>query len=393
MKKMFNRLNMERVPKEVKYILALLGERAYDEKLLETVDWSLFLHQAKHHRVFPLLYPRIKEKNHIPNEIKRSMKQLYENNTFQMLFTCAELVRVNRLFAEQHIRVLFMKGPVMAQQLYGEISNRTSSDIDVLIPMKQIDVADRVLSANGYKKNDYIDTVLGDWKWRHHHVTYFHERKKLKIEVHWRLNPGPASEPSFAELWKTKCAVKLTGSPVYTLNKEYLFLFLVEHGARHGWSRLRWIYDIKQLIEQNPDWKTISRLLNKYGAKKVGGQALYLVHAFFPQTSKSAHAFTIHRRSKQLAQSAIFYLETMINLHNEPLPEQVSAYHASYLFGNMSFKQRTLFIMSFLYPYAEDKETLALPKSFHFLYFGLRPFLVLWRKWKKGGEAEGANSA
>ena len=30
----------------------------------------------------------------------------------------------------------------------------------------------------GYVKDDYIQTVLNDWKWRHHHVTYFHPEKE-----------------------------------------------------------------------------------------------------------------------------------------------------------------------------------------------------------------------
>ena len=39
-------------------------------------------------------------------------------------------------------------------------------------------------------KDDYIQTVLNDWKWRHHHVTYFHPEKEIKLEIHWRLNPA-----------------------------------------------------------------------------------------------------------------------------------------------------------------------------------------------------------
>ena len=84
-----------------------------------------------------------------------------------------------------------------------------------------------------------FESVLNDWKWRHHHVTYFHPQKKIKLEIHWRLNPGPAKEPSFRRImgWK-RIRVLLTSYPVYFLGREDLFLFLVSHGARHGWSRL-----------------------------------------------------------------------------------------------------------------------------------------------------------
>jgi hypothetical protein len=73
----------------------------------------------------------------------------------------------------------------------------------------------------------------------------------------------------------------------------------------------------------------------------------------------------------------------MINLHTDPVPEEVLAYHSRHLFSLMSNQQKILFIMSQLYPYPIDAKTLPLPKFLHFLYFPLRPFLCLWRKTKK----------
>ena len=94
---------------------------------------------------------------------------------------------------------------------------------------------------------------------------------------------------------------------------------------------------------------------------------------------------------KQLAQEAIFYLEEMINLHTDPVPENVAKYHKRHLFSLMSNKQKIFFIMSFLYPYPEDAETLPLPKYLHFLYFPLRPFLWVWRKNKEACIVIGGN--
>ncbi|NEU34041.1 nucleotidyltransferase family protein, partial [bacterium LRH843] len=97
----------------------------------------------------------------------------------------------------------------------------------------------------------------GDWKWRHHHVTYFHPIKRIKLEIHWRLNPGPSSEPQFKELWSRKRLSTVTSSPVYFLGQEDLTVFLISHGARHGWSRLRWLADIHQILNQDIEWKLV----------------------------------------------------------------------------------------------------------------------------------------
>ena len=74
----------------------------------------------------------------------------------------------------------------------------------------------------GYVKDDYIETILNDWKWRHHHVTYIHPKKEVKVEVHWRLNPGQGKEPSFQNYGIEKEISLLTTKPIYFLGKEDL---------------------------------------------------------------------------------------------------------------------------------------------------------------------------
>ena len=78
--------------------------------------------------------------------------------------------------------LLVLKGPVLAVDLYGDVSLRTSGDLDILIPINDLDKAENFLLKLGYEKDDYIQTVLNDWKWRHHHVTYFHPQKGIKLK-------------------------------------------------------------------------------------------------------------------------------------------------------------------------------------------------------------------
>ena len=132
------------------------------------------------------------------------LQQKYKINTFQMLALSGEMEQVSRLFMENEIRTIFLKGPVIAYDLYGDISLRTSSDLDFLIPLHDLNQAEDLLIKLGYVKDDYIAKVLNDWKWRHHHITFFHPQRKIKLEVHWRLNPGPAKEPAFNDFGNEK---------------------------------------------------------------------------------------------------------------------------------------------------------------------------------------------
>ncbi|WP_318618553.1 nucleotidyltransferase family protein [Priestia megaterium] len=389
---MDNTLNVVRIPKELRLILELMKEgnhqyvQKHQESLCRDIDWNFFIKLTIHHRVYPLLNFKIKmlDESLVPAYVFQFLNHQYKKNTFQMLRLSAEMERVSKLFSEQHIRTVFLKGPVLAQDLYGDLSLRTSSDLDILIPIEKLEKAEELLLALGYEKDDYIETVLNDWRWRHHHVTYIHPRTKMKLEIHWRLHPGPGKEPSFNELWERKSKSELTSYPVYLLGTEDLFLFLVSHGARHGWSRLRWLVDIRQLMRQRVDWIKLYNLFKTYHNPHVGGQAVILASQLLnTQIVEEIKPLLVDKRSKELAQEAIFYLENMVNLHTDPVPEEVSEYHKRHLFSLMSVEQKLFFIMSFFHPYPEDADTLPLPKKLHFLYFPLRPLLWVWRKTRK----------
>lgn len=384
-------LNVSQIPMELKLIIDILKMEDVEhcqadlKKRLEATNWELFLELTMHHRVFPLLNSKLKKMNNslIPPYVVQTISQTYMMNTYQMLGFSGEMEQVGELFDKNNIRLLFLKGPILGEDLFGDVSLRTSGDLDFLISINDLDKAEELLLKHGYEKDDYIKKVLNDWKWRHHHVTYFHPQKKIKLEIHWRLNPGPGKEPCFNDMWDRKRKSSLTSYPVYYLGREDLFLFLVSHGARHGWSRLRWLLDINQISRQGTNWRELKNLLKKYHYLHVGGQSLFLASQLLgTPITKEMKKIINGNHPKRLAQDAIFYLEKMVNLHNEPVPVDIARYHKRHLFCLMSKWQRLFFIMSFLYPYPEDAQTLPLPSYLHFLYFLLRPFLWAWRKTK-----------
>lgn len=394
-------LNLANVPKELRLILELLKKdnrefiEANSLELVVGIDWDLFIKQAIHHRVYPVLHTKCKEisEHLIPPNVIQKLSLEYKRNTFNMLQLSAEMERVSKIFTENHIRLLFLKGPVIAHDLYGDISLRTSSDLDFLIPINELEKAEEIIENLGYEKDDYFTSVLNDWKWRHHHVTYFHPQKRMKLEIHWKLNPGLGFEPSFEELWSRKRKSNLTTNPVYLLGKEDLFCFLTSHGARHGWSRLRWLLDIHQMTGQDIDWGKTNMLLKVYHSHRVGAQALVLsTKLLHSKISDTMEPILDNKHSFRLAQDAIFYFERMVNLHTDPVPEDISKYHARHLVSLMSSRQKVLFILSCLHPLPEDAETLPLPKLLHFLYFPLRPFIWALRKKKKHSYPRGNES-
>lgn len=378
-----NELNKDCLSKELIFILNILDKdrnHTIFKDDFESLDWDLFVKLSLHHRVFPLIYLGIQKINDIPSDTFVKLAYYYKRNTFYMLNLAAQMEFVSRKFADKDIPILFIKGPVLAQELYGDLALRPSSDIDVIIPKNDLQRTESFLLEEGFVKDEYIKSILGDWKWRHHHFTYIHPDKGIKLEVHWRLNPGPSKEPSFKELWLSRRKSVLFNQDIYYLGREELFIFLITHGARHGWSRLRWLNDIDYLIRQGFDNRSLNMLIRKYQLTRITGTTFILVNTLLNTPIQPHFEKYITSYSKELANNTLFYLKNMISLHNYPLPEEVEEYHSKYLYKVKSKRQKVMFLLSNLHPYPIDYDTLNLPQILHFLYFPLRPFLWIWRK-------------
>ncbi|MGE7636524.1 nucleotidyltransferase domain-containing protein [Peribacillus frigoritolerans] len=381
-------LDLDLIPKELGVLLDILKIEKDDsilekglEDVFKEIDWDHFLLLARHHRVYPIVYAKLQKINRkgIPRHVIEILYQEYKRNTFQMLHLSCEMELVSKLFADNQIRILFLKGPVIAFDIYGDISLRTSKDLDVLIPIHKLEKAEELLLSCGYEREEEI--LLKESKWRSHHVTYIHPTKNIQLEIHWRLQPRPSKEPSFNELWEQKRVSTITSYPIYFLGKEDLFFYLVSHGARHGWFRLRWLLDIDQMIRKGIDFDKANILFEKYKSCHLGGQALILAsHLLETPVNDKMKILTAEDRSKKLAQMAIHLIKEQLPLHIITSTNYFRRYLISLKASNM---QKLIHIVLLFYPSSVDAKTLRLPKLLHFLYFPLRPFLWVWRKTRK----------
>ncbi|MFJ5621682.1 nucleotidyltransferase family protein [Peribacillus loiseleuriae] len=375
-------LNLETISKELSLILEILKMEEdifvkIESEMYKDIDWNQFLQLVWNHRVYSAIYINLKKigDKWVPPNVIQALYGEYKKNTFQMLLLSGEMEGISKLFTKNKIPLLYLKGPVIAADLYGDISLRTSRDLDILIPINDLEKAENILMNFGYER-EYEGGILNEWKWRRHHVTYFNSQKKIYLEIHWRLQSRPSKEPNFAELWERKRKSSLTNYPIYFLGKEDLFLFLVSHGARHGWARLRWLLDISKILKKPMNSKKIDLLMKDYQNHHMVGQAIILVsHLLNTTIIKEPPILIEGKRSFKLAQKALSFIngdESLeIIMHTNK--------YKSYLFSLKSFLQKIIFILILFYPGKADLKTLILPKSFHFLYFLLRPLLKTWR--------------
>ena len=99
------------------------------------VDWDSLIASADRHYVMPLLYWNLSRvcAADVPRDPMDALQHRFRDSAQRNLLKSRELVRVLNLLAANGINALPMKGPVLAEAVYGQLALRQFDDLDVLI--------------------------------------------------------------------------------------------------------------------------------------------------------------------------------------------------------------------------------------------------------------------
>ncbi len=192
---------------------------------------------------------------------------------FHNLALAAELVNVVGALRQRGIQVLAYKGPVLAQQLYGDVTLRQFRDLDILVAPADVLRTRDALCQLGYQEAKPFSTSL-----LRKHVASQCEWQMagtdsgILIELHWALFPRYASfDLSVLELTQASVAVEIAGEQFRAPDLAHLALMLSAHGTKHFWYRLGWLVDFALLLRNYTD-ANAEKLLNdaaRKGMKRI----------------------------------------------------------------------------------------------------------------------------
>lgn len=379
-----NQVEVKDFPKELFLILDIVSmKKTVHQAFADNIDWEKFVELSLHHRLYPVIYINLKsiDSSMVPEIVMEALRVHYHRNVFKMLHLSSEMEKINNALIQQNIQSIFLKGPVLAIKLYGDISLRTSKDLDILVSPKDVEQVEQILLKLGYKTD--FEKVLNSWKRKNHHISYSHSANATQVELHWRMGSELTGAP-FEELWNRRVTEVVSISPINYLGDEDLFIYLISHGAGHGWFRLRWLYDINQILNNKKiNIGRLEELYEKYGGEDLTGQAITLASALFSSDIPyELQSRVCSNRSERLAANSLFFIKNKVDLSS--LGEKsVLSYHKQYKHSLITGKQKLNLVIDYLYPSPLDVHLLPLPKALHFLYFPLRPFLWVWRRLRK----------
>lgn len=372
---------------ELQLILDLLAEEhradaqvaTLQDHLREDIDWQLFLEYVRHHRLQPWLYSKLRslQASRVPAHVLHALKQDYVKNTIRMLQLAGEMSRVCEELAARSIRVLVLKGPILGTLLYGDMSLRTSKDLDILVPQQDLERAERALHELGFSLYYEIPRIFNDWRWKAHHVTYVNRETGMQVELHWKMNQDCGKEPDFEELWSRR---RIFADRIAYLSEQDMFLQLIQHGARHGWFRLRWLLDIERMLHSLARQDELLLFVAQHQSRHLVGQAMLLITYLLKSPIPEAfHPLLADRHALRIAARSLAFISHIVNPGNDASPAVRKQFNA-YLLSIMSFRTLLRYVAVRIYPNSWDSTIFKLPRRLIFLYVPLRPFLWIWRR-------------
>lgn len=337
----------------------------------EGADWSAILDLAAAHGLLPLLHEHASRGDVDPPAASRQrLAAMALGNARRSLTLGAELLAVVNACASRGIRVLPLKGPLLAQQVYGSPVRRQPRDIDMLVRRQDLGGTIDVLRGRGYQLSAEVPPALyGMLRLNSHHLPAA-VSATAKIEVHHCLSPHPHDRLTLDAIGDRLTTTEFLGATVETLTPEDQLVYLCEHGSYHAWSRLEWLVTFQELASQRLDWHRVETWAGEWRGRRrietaLAAAARILGDDRRPSRPGSARA-AVDRIQRKLREQPLLVIAPPIERLTYMLATDVSVR------SRLGRCWRTLAL-----PSHEDLSFVRLPAPLRVLYYGVRPIRML----------------
>lgn len=199
----------------------------------QALDWPKFVHNAHWHRLGGLTYHHLRSiglLSEIPATAQRQLKSAYVENTVKNVYLRSQLRKVLRELNSDGIPVIALKGAALLEQIYGNVSIRTMSDLDLLVPEELADRAQALVETLGYTPSG-SEEAQRRTREEHRHLPSLVDADGIAaVEIHSHI--VTRSSPlrfSLSGFWARAERTTLVDEEVLTLAPEDMLVHLAIH--------------------------------------------------------------------------------------------------------------------------------------------------------------------
>jgi len=357
----------------------------------DKIDWDKFVSMSTRHKVLPLIFQNLTLicKDSFPENLKIRLENTYIfENAVQNFSMIEQLFFILELLKKNEITAVPFKGPVLAQNVFGDVTLRRYLDLDIFISKKDAVKAVDVLMQKGFMpekgtlpggkgKKAYLEKLVA--------ISLVHPKMHLSIDLQWDISNRFSNMPIVLEDVETRIEqVVLNKKNVPNLPPEELLCYFCLHGTKHRWLILDLVCCVSELIRvrKNINWGYTLEYANRIHCRRVLLLGLFLARDLLGVNLPDYIDQMIDqdRQIKLLASKA--YEGLFDNyMDGTMMPEKFDSFMFQVkdsFFDKILYGCRTLFL-----PTKEDLRCFPLPGFLMFLLYELRPLRLIFEYGKR----------
>lgn len=278
------------VPAVHPFLFGLLTDEA-DPGLVPPPDdaagWALVIEEAEAESLLPFLARWLnattEQRSTFAPPAER-IKPILATIAARNLVLAEELTNLLRRFQAERLPCIPFRGPALAEQLYRDVTVRTMSDLDILVPRTRLSDVGGILADLGYRE---IDRRPGFARAYSYTLEFVKERPaKICVEPHWTIAYPPcADRVDMDAVWARAVPGTVCGVETLLLSRIDLLLHLCFHLIHKGeLAPLLWWHELALVIRQEPDsldWTQVLHIARQTGQGELLAGLLDEVRALF----------------------------------------------------------------------------------------------------------------
>jgi hypothetical protein len=301
----------------------------------------------------------------------------YINKRQHNLLLWNEWTQISTASRQLNINLFLYKGLALSYQLYDDATIRPTRDLDVFVHTDDLFNADLLFKKMGYRrtKPDF-ELSKKQQKQIHHHIhhfSYVHPDKKILVELHWQLVIPQSLFPKGENVFNS--SLSQASEPFQQYPWEWLLHYLIVHGSMHHWYKLVWLSDIDTILKKNVvHWDVFNSLTRTFDDERMVHSGFTLANRIF--ATPFPFDFSLNRSENKLVD---FCMNSILKEQNYLKSKGFSRIrrvrYLALLRNSFKHKMNCWFAIS---TNSEDWKLIPLNDRWFFLYYLLRPFLMLY---------------
>ena len=265
----------------------------------------------------PFTRERLHDRHHLSHQqidqwLGENRSKEFVQEKLNQLESVKKFLSVTDLLTQSGISFISLKGPLLSLRIYGDPAVRISNDIDLMVQLENLEAVVMLMTDNGYQFAD--GSVWPKKKIRREllvsscqHLSFFNKHLGCQVEIHWIfMNSLPMGKESVNKLvCNNLTSVSFAGRTFTVMNKEFELLYLMIHGAKHGWSWLKWLVDICDYPMDDLNIEHFNKLVHLFKAVRIINLTNYFLKKYFKKClpvigSKNSLTFLIRYAQKRI---------------------------------------------------------------------------------------------